>query len=71
MIKAQWNTVILDGSVPQGEIERMIGNSFMLIVSKMSKKEQQSVLLHHQEKSTTLFFLKMVKNYHFCLVQMH
>ncbi len=47
MIKAQWNTVILDGSVPQGEIERMIGNSFMLIVSKMSKKEQQSVLLHH------------------------
>jgi hypothetical protein len=28
-IKALWNTVILDGSIPQGEIERMIDNSFI------------------------------------------
>ena len=46
MNKAQWNTVILDGSIPQGEIERMIDNSYMLVVSKMTKKDQKSILLH-------------------------
>ena len=46
MNKAQWNTVILDGSIPQGEIERMIDNSYMLVVSKMTKKDQASLLLH-------------------------
>jgi len=46
MIKRLWNTVILDGSIPQGEIERMIDNSFKLVVSKMTKKDQQSIMLH-------------------------
>jgi len=46
MNKAQWNTVILDGSIPQGEIERMIDNSYLLVVSKMTKKDQQSILVH-------------------------
>ena len=46
MIKRLWNTVILDGSIPQGEIERMMDNSFKLVVSKMIKKDQQSILLH-------------------------
>ena len=46
MIKRLWNTIILDGSIPQGEIERMIDNSFQLVVSKMTKKEQTSVLVH-------------------------
>ncbi|QBG35851.1 MmcQ/YjbR family DNA-binding protein [Litorilituus sediminis] len=46
MNRAQWNTIILDGSIPQGEIERMIDNSFKLVVSKMTKKDQAS-LLHH------------------------
>tara|TARA_R110000737_G_scaffold283070_2_gene289711 strand:- start:2067 stop:2459 length:393 start_codon:yes stop_codon:yes gene_type:complete len=45
MNKSQWNTVILDGSIPQGEIERMIDNSYMLVVSKMTKKDQQSLLI--------------------------
>lgn len=45
MNKAQWNTVILDGSIPQGEIERMIDNSYMLVVSKMIKKDQEFILL--------------------------
>lgn len=45
MNKAQWNTVILDGSIPPGEIERMMDNSYMLVVSKMTKKEQQSILI--------------------------
>ncbi len=46
MNKAQWNTVILDGSIPEGEIERMIDNSYLLLVSKMTKKDQQSILVH-------------------------
>jgi len=39
MIKSSWNSVILDGSISQGEIERMMDNSFMLVVSKMTKKD--------------------------------
>ncbi|WDE04740.1 MmcQ/YjbR family DNA-binding protein [Thalassomonas viridans] len=50
MNKRLWNTVILDGSIPQGELERMIDNSFMLVVSKMTKKDQQSILLHLEQK---------------------
>ena len=46
MNKRLWNTVILDGSIPQGEIERMIDNSFKLVVSKMTKKDQASILMH-------------------------
>jgi len=46
MNKRLWNTVILDGSIPQGEIERMIDNSFKLVVSKMTKKDQASILVH-------------------------
>jgi predicted DNA-binding protein (MmcQ/YjbR family) len=48
MNKRLWNTIILDGSIPPGEIERMIDNSFKLVVSKMTKKEQQSILVHIQ-----------------------
>lgn len=46
MNKAQWNTIILDGSIPKGEIERMIDNSFSLVVNKMTKKDQQSILIN-------------------------
>ena len=46
MNKTLWNTVILDDSIPQGEIERMIDNSYMLVVSKMTKKDQMSLNIH-------------------------
>jgi len=46
MNKAQWNSVILDGSIPKGEIERMMDNSYMLVVSKMTKKDQASIQIH-------------------------
>jgi len=46
MNKLHWNTIILDGSIPKGEIERMIDNSYMLVVGKMTKKDQQSILVH-------------------------
>ena len=46
MNKRLWNTIILDGSIPKGEIERMIDNSFKLVVSKMTKKDQRSINIH-------------------------
>ena len=46
MNKQHWNTVILDGSLPEGELQRMILNSYKLVVYKLSKKEQVSLLLH-------------------------
>ncbi|WP_339725050.1 MmcQ/YjbR family DNA-binding protein [uncultured Paraglaciecola sp.] len=46
MSKVHWNTVKLDGTVPKGEIQRMIDNSFDLVVANMVKKDQQSILLH-------------------------
>ncbi len=46
MNKSQWNSIILDGSIPQGEIKRMMDSSYMLVVSKMTKKDQQSILAH-------------------------
>ena len=38
MSKVHWNTVKLDGTVPQGEIQRMIDNSFELVVSNMLRE---------------------------------
>jgi predicted DNA-binding protein (MmcQ/YjbR family) len=35
MNKKHWNTVLLDGSVPDGEIERMIDNSYRLVIKGM------------------------------------
>jgi predicted DNA-binding protein (MmcQ/YjbR family) len=46
MSKVHWNTIKLDGSVPQGEIERMIDNSYLLVVSKMTQIDQQSLSIH-------------------------
>ena len=46
MNKASWNSIILDDSIPKGEIERMMDNSYMLVVSKMTKKDQQSLSIH-------------------------
>ncbi|KJY97510.1 MULTISPECIES: MmcQ/YjbR family DNA-binding protein [Pseudoalteromonas] len=44
MNKKLWNTVILDGSIPAGEIQRMIDNSYTLVVSNMPKKEREQIL---------------------------
>ena len=43
MNKAHWNTVLLDGSVPKGETERMIDHSYGLVVKKMPKAERLSL----------------------------
>ena len=38
MNKKHWNSVILDGSLPLGEIERMIDLSYATVVQGMTKK---------------------------------
>lgn len=37
MNKAHWNTVALDGTIPQSEIERMIDRSYGLVVNNLRK----------------------------------
>jgi predicted DNA-binding protein (MmcQ/YjbR family) len=47
MNKAHWNTVILDGSIPNGELERMIDRSFGLVVKGLKKSERQSLEIRY------------------------
>lgn len=47
MNKRHWNTVLLDGSVPRGEIERMMDNSYSLVVKGMRKAERQALEIRH------------------------
>lgn len=37
--KAHWNTIILDGTVPEEEIKRMIAESYDLCIKKQKKYE--------------------------------
>ncbi|WP_196138086.1 MmcQ/YjbR family DNA-binding protein [Aliikangiella sp. G2MR2-5] len=43
MNKQHWNTVILDGDVPVGELERMIDNSYKLIYQSLPKSKIESL----------------------------
>ena len=47
MNKAHWNTVTLDGSIPSGEIERMIDRSYGLVVRKLKKTELIALEINH------------------------
>jgi predicted DNA-binding protein (MmcQ/YjbR family) len=38
--KKHWNTVILDGTVPIGEIRRMIDNSYALVIAGLPHKQK-------------------------------
>ncbi len=49
MNKKHWNTVILDGSIPPSEIERMIDHSYTLVVKGLTKKERSQLQLHYSE----------------------
>ena len=40
MNKTHWNTVVLDGSIPKGEIERMIDNSYTLVFRSLPRAER-------------------------------
>ena len=45
MNKKHWNTVLLDGSVPDYEIERMMDRSYGLVVKGLRKVEREALLL--------------------------
>lgn len=47
MNKVHWNTIILDGSIPRGEIERMIDHSYTLVVKKLKKAEREALELRY------------------------
>ena len=50
MNKKHWNTIILDGSIPHGEIERMIDHSYSLVVKKLKKVERTALELSYGKK---------------------
>ncbi len=49
MNKRHWNSVILDGSIPDSEVERMIDHSYTLVVKGLRKAELNQLLLHYPE----------------------
>ena len=40
MNKRHWNTLLLDGSVPQNEVKRQIENSYQLVVKSLPKAKR-------------------------------
>jgi predicted DNA-binding protein (MmcQ/YjbR family) len=51
MNKTHWNTVILDGSLPDGDIERMIDNSYKLVVRGLPKKVRLGLKVRHGQQA--------------------
>jgi predicted DNA-binding protein (MmcQ/YjbR family) len=47
MNKLHWNTVTLDDSIPEGEIQRMIDHSYTLVVKKLKKTEREQLELSY------------------------
>jgi predicted DNA-binding protein (MmcQ/YjbR family) len=47
MNKRHWNTVLLDGQIPRGELERMIDNSYALVVKKLPRAQRQALEIRH------------------------
>lgn len=47
MNKKHWNTVTLDGSVPDAELARMIDHSYTLVVRGLPKSERHLLELRH------------------------
>ncbi len=45
MNKRHWNTVYVDGELPVGEVERMIENSWALVVKGLKKSEREALKL--------------------------
>lgn len=44
MNKKHWNTVIINGSIPDNEVKRMIDNSYVSTVKKLGKSAAQLLL---------------------------
>ena len=50
MNKTHWNTIVLDGTIPQQEIKQMIDHSYEQIVLGMKKSERQKLLPATQQE---------------------
>ena len=51
MNKAHWNTVTLDGSIPAGELERMMDRSYALVVRGLPKSERTGLEVRHGKET--------------------
>jgi predicted DNA-binding protein (MmcQ/YjbR family) len=51
MNKVHWNSVILDGTVPSKEIQRMIDRSYSLIVKSLKKAQRTALELAYGEEA--------------------
>ena len=51
MNKKHWNTITLDGSIPRGEIERMIENSYALVVKGLKAAERRRLEIAHGKQA--------------------
>jgi predicted DNA-binding protein (MmcQ/YjbR family) len=43
MNKKHWNTVVLDGVIPEGEVRKMIDHSYQLVVQSLPKTKQKAL----------------------------
>ncbi|MDQ7035149.1 MAG: MmcQ/YjbR family DNA-binding protein [Anaerolineae bacterium] len=50
--KKHWNTVTVDGEIPEAQIIEMIDDSYTLVRQKLSKKEQKVLQALEQDEST-------------------
>lgn len=50
--KRHWNTVTVDGSIPDEEILDMMDDSYNLVVKKLSRKDREKVERMKEESST-------------------
>ncbi|MCF6366055.1 MAG: MmcQ/YjbR family DNA-binding protein [Bacteroidales bacterium] len=44
MNKKHWNTIIIDGSIPDSKLKKWIDDSYNSVVSKMTKKNREKLL---------------------------
>jgi len=51
MNKKHWNTIVLDGSIPVGELERMIDHSYALVVKGLKKAERSALELSYGKEN--------------------
>lgn len=51
MNKQHWNTLLLDSSIPPGEVQRMIDNSYQLVVAKLPRAARDSLLAQFAGRS--------------------
>ncbi|WP_088329145.1 MmcQ/YjbR family DNA-binding protein [Lacimicrobium sp. SS2-24] len=50
MNKKHWNTILLDGSIPPGELQRMIDHSYTLVVKGLPKARRQGLIAKYGEQ---------------------